>query len=205
MWAAASALSGALVGILVPGTKTAAVNAAAKKAGDSAAQAAAAGQPPDAADAVREALATAARARTALHFREGAVNALEEVNKATLAVDEAEPHERAASRKAKTDAAAKAAVLKAGSDAAAQAQTVAEATIKADPWKAVILGGVLLLALGLGILMTLELGEHAGDKITVRDTAIKDLSGTLVALAAAAGGALVGLAAPSPSNTRSGG
>jgi hypothetical protein len=184
-WAAASGLSGALVGILAPSPKERAKDAAARRAGHAAAAKAAAEQPPHVADTTQATLLLVETAPTVLLLRSEAERASKEAEGAAEQYQEEHAHARHT-------------VLKAAADAVDRAQDVA-ASAKEWEFKMLLALAVLIAALALGIVFTLELGEHPGKAITVRDTALKDLSGALIALATAAGGALVGFTAPAPS------
>ena len=199
LWAAASGLSGALVGILAPNSKDAAVNAAASEAGHAAAKRAAAEQPAPVASSARTALLMVDAAPTVVRLRVAADQASAEADEAAKAAESAPPQDQESRGHAKDKALAKHAVLRAAANAAQDAQDSAKDAMKSTTYKVVIAFVVLLLTLGLGIWLTFELGEHQTKVATIRDTAMKDLSGALIALAAAAGGALVGFAAPAPS------
>jgi hypothetical protein len=250
LWAAASALSGALVGILVPPKRpespgaAAAADAAGVSAAQTAATAVAAAQDDAVADAVQDAQHTVAQANTVDDLRASAAEALGAMQEATRmaaqvptteapvvsgevapagatppagAPASAEPVSRddrgalGAQGEAQADAVARHEILEAAASAAEDAH---EAVVGAvDPSKApttflgiaikttVDLRAVFLLVIFVvALLVGIALAFHAGDATeklaTVRDTAVKSASGTLIALAAAAGGALVGLAAP---------
>lgn len=135
LWAAASALSGALVGILAPAPAT-------KAAGRRHA-------------AQQRSLAAAAAAQGA---------------------------------EARKDALAEAAAI---TDAAASAAGTVDV-------RAIALLAVGIVALALGIIMALGVGDHVAAQATQRDLAVKNVADTLIALGAAAAGAVVGLLAPPP-------
>jgi hypothetical protein len=225
MWAAASALSGAFVGILVPSKPAeaagrAVADAGATSAGAAAAKTAAAAQPAAMAVEVQAAQRIAFEATSAVDLRERANEALCAMNQAAGAAENAGEAEQEILPKAVTKAIARHAVLAAAADAAERTDEAVTAAVGVTrpptsflgirikttlDLKAVLLLIVFVVALGIGILLAFHAGDHTEATATVSDIALKNASGTLIALASAAGGALVGLAAPSPEPTGKGG
>lgn len=201
LWAAASALSGALVGILVPAKRGDAGAAAAKagtEAGEKAAATVAATQPVAVADAAEAAQEAVEQARTPSDVRKAAMRAVRAAE-ATQAVVEAKPDDADAAA-AHADATAQVAILRAAAGAAEQALTAPTTFLKIPvkapvDFKIVVQVAVFLGTLGAGIYLAFHTGHEAASAISVRDETVKNVSGTLIALAAAAGGALVGRAA----------
>lgn len=205
LWAAASALSGALVGILVPAKRADAGAAAAKagtEAGEAAAATVAATQPAAVADAAKAAQEAVEQARTPSDVQEAAMRAVG-VAEATQAVVEAKP-EDADVAAAHAAATAQVAILSAAAAAAAGAAeqappeptTFLKIPVKAPvDFKIVVQVAVFLGTLGAGIYLAFHTGHEVASAISVRDETVKNVSGTLIALASAAGGALVGRSA----------
>lgn len=204
LWAAASALSGALVGILMPAKRADAGAAAAKagtEAGEAAAATVAATQPAAVADAANAAKEAVEQARTPSDVQEAAMRAVS-MAEATQAVAEAKPDDADAAA-AHAAATAQVAILSAAAAAAGAAKqapteptTFLKIPVKAPvDFKIVVQVAVFLGTLGAGIYLAFHTGHEVASAISVRDEAVKNVSGTLIALASAAGGALVGRAA----------
>jgi hypothetical protein len=258
LWAAASALSGALVGILVPPKRpespgAAAADAAAVSAGEATAKVVAAAQDDAVADAAQAAQHIVAQANNVADLRASAAQALGAMQEATRVVAAPAPvpaaealaaNEAAAAAGAAPPAEAPAAAAAApqdgqgvlGAQGEAQADAIARHTVLAaaasaaedahaavvdavDPVRApttflgipikttvdlrtVFLLVIFVVALAVGIALAFHAGDATEKMATVRDTAVKSASGTLIALAAAAGGALVGLAAPAAKSSK---
>ncbi len=210
LWAAASALSGALVGILAP-TKRADGGAAATagtEAGETAAATVAATQPAGVADAAKAAQETVKQAQTPSDMKEAAMRAVG-VAEAMQAAVEAKPEDADAAA-ALADATAQVAILSAAAGAATGAAeqappdptTFLKIPVKAPvDFRIVVQVVVFLGTLGAGIYLAFHTGHEVASAISVRDETVKNVSGTLIALASAAGGALVGRAAAPSSKT----
>jgi hypothetical protein len=162
---------------------------------------------------VHAAESVASEATSALDLRESANQALSAMNQAVGAADSGTEGQQQARSKAVTKAIARHAVLAAAADAAERTDEAVTAAVGVTrpptsflginikttlDLKTVYLLIVFVVALGIGILLAFHAGSETEATATVRDTAVKNVSGTLIALASAAGGALVGLAAPSP-------
>lgn len=220
LWAAASALSGALVGILVPAPGSHAAAAALTVAKHRAAATTAARERGNAESLVREAnqaLRGAKTAELAAAAAEAAANAADpaathdaETTMLARAAKEDHTRTRAARQSLETEIAQAELKQKEASDrydalvaagttlgdsgAAAAADTAAKFRLGLVFW-------MFAITLAGGIFVATQVGGTAPP--TGHDAALKDLADTLIALASAAGGALVGALSPTP--TQAGG